>query len=80
MTTSLHAVSDVVFGSVYFVIVIFIICGRKLQFSESSQNSMSEKSIFGHFEVIFQQRIKFSQGGGGFFLLVHSNRSFLTKR
>ena len=24
-----------------------------MQFSESSQNSMSEKSIFGHFEAIF---------------------------
>ena len=24
-----------------------------MKFSESSQNSLSEKSIFGHFEVIF---------------------------
>ena len=53
MSTSLHAVLNVVSGNVYFVIVISNICGRKLRFSESSQNSMSEKSIFGHFEVIF---------------------------
>ena len=53
MTTSLHAVFKVVFGNVYFVIVISNIRGRKMRFSESSQISMSEKSIFGQFEVIF---------------------------
>ena len=53
MSTSLHAVFNVVSGNVYFVIVIFNICGRKMQVSENSQNSISEKSIFGHFEVIF---------------------------
>ena len=53
MSTSLHAVFNVVSGNVYFVIVIFNIHGRKMRFSESTQNSMSEKSIFGHFEVIF---------------------------
>ena len=35
------------------VIIISIIHGRKLRFSQSSQSSVSEKSIFGHFEVIF---------------------------
>ena len=53
MSASLHAVFNVVSGNVYFVIVIFNIHGRKMRFSESSQNSMSEKSIFGQFEVIF---------------------------
>ena len=53
MSTSLHAVFNVIFGNVYFVIVIFNIHGRKMRFSESSQNPVSEKSIFGHFEVIF---------------------------
>ena len=53
MSTSLHVVFNVVFGNVYFVIVIFNIRGRKMQFSESSQNSISESSIFGHFKVIF---------------------------
>ena len=53
MSASLHAVFNVVSGNVYFVIVIFTICGRKMRFSESTQNSMSEKSIFGQFEVIF---------------------------
>ena len=53
MSTSLHAVFNVVFGNVYFVIVIFNIHGRKMRFSESTQKSMSEKSIFGHFEVNF---------------------------
>ena len=53
MSTSLHAVFNVVSGNVYFVIVIFKIHGRKMRFSESTQNSMSEKSIFGQFEVIF---------------------------
>ena len=53
MSTSLHAVFNVVSGNVYFVIVIFNISGRKMRFTESSLNSVSEKSIFGHFEVIF---------------------------
>ena len=53
MSTSLHAVFNVVSGNVYFVIVILNIQGRKMRFSESTQNFMSEKSIFGHFEVIF---------------------------
>ena len=52
MSTSLHAVFNVVPGNVYFVIVIFNINGRKMRFSESGQSSISEKSIFGHFEVI----------------------------
>ena len=53
MSTSLHVVFNVVSGNVYFVIVIFNIHSQKMRFSGSSQNSMSEKSIFGHFEVIF---------------------------
>ena len=53
MSTSLHAAFNVVSGSVYFVIVIFKIYGQKVRFSKSSQNSISEKSIFGLFEVIF---------------------------
>ena len=53
MSTSLHAVFNVIFGNKNFVTVIFKICGRKMRFSESSQNSVSENSIFGQFEVIF---------------------------
>ena len=63
MSTSLHAIIIVVFGNVYFVIVIFNICGRKLRLSESSQNSISEKSIFGHFEVIFLHLQNFARVG-----------------
>ena len=53
MSTSLHAIFNVVFGNVYFVIVIFNIHGRKMRVSESTQTSISEESIFGQFEVIF---------------------------
>ena len=53
MSTSLHAVFNVVFVIVDFVIVIFIICGRKMQFSESSQNSISEKSILVNLRSFF---------------------------
>ena len=53
MSISLHLVFNVVSGNVYFVLVIFSICGRKMQFSESSQNSIAENSIFGQFEVVF---------------------------
>ena len=53
MITKLHAVFNVVFGSVFFVILIFNIHGRKERFTASSQISIPEKPIFGHFEVIF---------------------------
>ena len=53
MSTSLHAVVNVAYGSVEFVIPIFVFHGHKMRFSESSQNSKSEKSVFGHFEVFF---------------------------
>ena len=53
MSTPLHAGFNVVFGNVCFIIVVFSIYGQKLRFSESSQNSMFEKSIFGNFEVLF---------------------------
>ena len=53
MSTSLHAVFNVVAGNVYFVIVTSNIHGRKMRFSESSQNIKYEKSIFGHYEIIF---------------------------
>ena len=40
-------------GKVHFLLVIFQIPGRKMPFSASSQNSITEKSISGHFEVSF---------------------------
>ena len=52
MSTSLKAVFNVISGIVYLVIVNFSIHGRKMRFSESCQFSISEKSIFGQFEVI----------------------------
>ena len=65
MSTSLHAVFNVVSGNVYFVIVISNIHGQKMRFSERSQNSISEKSIFGQFEVIFLE--VFFSGRGWYF-------------
>ena len=53
MSTTLHAVFNVASCNVDFVLVISNIHGRKMRFSESSQNSMSEKSVFDHFEAIF---------------------------
>ena len=63
MSTSLHAVFNVVFCNVYFVVVIFNIQGRKMRFSESSQNSITEKSIFGQFEVHFLYVSSFPTAG-----------------
>ena len=80
MSTSLNAVFIVVSGNVFFVIVLSDIHGRKMRFSESSQNSMFEKSIFGHFEVIFLNLPFFSQGGSSYFLLARSKRKISTKR
>ena len=53
MSRLLRAVFIVLFDNVYFVMVIFNIHSQKMQFFESSENSMSEKSIFGQFEVLF---------------------------
>ena len=63
MSSKLHAVFNVVSGNVYFVIGFFNIHGQKMQFSESSQNSLSEKSIFGHFEVFFLNVLVFFRAG-----------------
>ena len=79
MSSKLHAVFNVVSGNVYFVIGVFKIHGQKMQFSESSQNSITEKSIFGHFEVFFFIVCVFFMGSG-IFLLVLSRRSILTKQ
>ena len=53
MSTSFHAAFNVISGIVYFILVVFNILGRKTRFSACSQNSISEKSIFGQFQVIF---------------------------
>ena len=53
MSTILQAVFIVISGNVYFAIVIFEICGLKMRLSASSQNSITEKSVFGLFRVIF---------------------------
>ena len=50
-------------GKVHFLLVIFQIPGRKMPFSASSQNSISEKSISGHFEVSFLEIQNFSTVG-----------------
>ena len=49
-----------------------------MRFSTSSQISIPEKSIFGHLGSCFST-YNFFQGLGGYFLLVHSKRSTLTK-
>ena len=53
MSTSIHAVFNVFSGNEYFAMVIFNIYGQKMRSSEKSQNSLAEKSSFGHFGVIF---------------------------
>ena len=45
MSTGLHAAFNVVPGNVDFLLVISNFYGRKMRFSESGQNSISEKSI-----------------------------------
>ena len=49
----LDEVFNVIFDNENNLLVISNICVRKMRFSASSQNSISEKSIFGQFEVIF---------------------------
>ena len=63
MRTLLHAIFNVVFGTVYFVIVMLNLHSQKMQFSESSQISITEKSIFCHSEVIFLNVWIFSRAG-----------------
>ena len=63
MSRSLHAAFVVAFGNVDLVIVFFILRGRKTRFSESSQNSIFEKSIFGHLRS-FSSTYNFFPGQG----------------
>ena len=63
MSTALHAVLNVNFDNIYFVIVISNIHGQKMRFSENSPKSITEKSIFGQFEVIFLNVYVFSRAG-----------------
>ena len=79
MSTSLHAVFDVIFGSVYFVIVIFNICGRKCDFLKVVKIPYPKNQIFVTLRS-FSQHINFFQGMGENFLLVHLRRSNLTKK
>ena len=51
------------FGKVYFVIVISNIDGQKMRLSASSQRAISEKPIFGHFEVSFSMYKFFPRAG-----------------
>ena len=80
MSTTIHAVFNVNSGNVYFLIVIFNIHGRKKPFSESSQNSVSEKKRLLVNLRSFFSTYKFFPGRDGFFLLLHSQKNFLTKR
>ena len=63
MSTSLHAICNLIFGNIYLFIVFFNIHGRKMRFSEKIQISICEKSIFGQFEVNFSTCIFFPQAG-----------------
>ena len=63
MSILLNEVSKVVSGKVFFVFVIYKNDGGKMHFSASSLNSSPEKSIFGHFEVIFLKVIVFPGRG-----------------
>ena len=51
-----------------------------MQFSASIKNSLTEKSVFGQFNVIFLNVLKFSRDGVGFFLLLHSEKGFLNEK
>ena len=64
-STSFDANFNAVFGD-RLLMLIFNIHGQKLRFSASSQNSSSEKSIFGHFENNFL-KVWFFPGSGCLF-------------
>ena len=80
MRTPLHAVYNVVSGNVNFVVVIFSICCLKMRVSASSQNSITEKSVFGQFEVFFLNVQIFARVGVVVSCYFSLKRSILTKR
>ena len=69
MSTSLRAVSIVCSSDIYFVVFVFLIFMAQIAFFLQVVFFISEKSIFGSFEVIFLS-VQFFQAGGTF-LLVH---------
>ena len=79
MSTSLHAFFNLVFGNVYFVIVIFNIHGKKCDF----QKVVKISNPGNRFLVIlrsFFSTLKFFPGRGGYFVLEKSRGSILMKR
>ena len=78
MRTSIHAIFNVVFGNVHFVIVISIIHGKKCNFLKVVKIPYPKNQILATLRSFFQ-RIKISQGGKGYFLLVHIEKCILTK-
>ena len=79
MSRSLHEVFVVVFGNVYFFIVVFNNHGRKGRFFESSQNYITGKSVFGHLEVIFLNVYIFSGRGWLFSVSTCKEKYFIEK-
>ena len=53
VSTSIHAIFDLVFRNSYFFIVISNTCGPKMQFPANSQNSISKNSIFVNLRSFF---------------------------
>ena len=76
MSTSVHSVFHLIFVIWYFVLLFLNIYGRKMRFSEGSQNSISEKSIFGNFEIKFFN-VQIFLGGAVFPVSIIKNEYFL---
>ena len=79
LSTSLHAFFDAVSGNVYFVIVIFNICGQKCDFLQVVKIQYPKNRFLVKLRSLLST-YKFSQGGGGYFLSAHSKKNFLTKK
>ena len=79
VSTSLHVVFIVVSDNAHFVICIFLVVGSKMMFSAGSQISISYKSIFGPFEVVFLNVLLFLNAGLVICLFVCLTRGYFNE-
>ena len=77
--TLVHVVFKLIFGNVYFVLVISSIHGQKMRFPASSQSSISKNQFLVTLRS-FVSTYDIFEGGSGYFPLVRPKRSFFTKR
>ena len=79
MSTSLHAIINVMFGNVYFVILIFNICGQKCDFLKVVKIPYPKSRFLVTLRSFFST-YKFFPGRGWIFPVIKSKLEFFNEK